>query len=196
MKEGAKRNKMSPSNDNSGLSKGEVWKDLAVRAQQGDKRAYAQLLHELVPFIKSVISGSLANQDWVEDIVQDVLISVHKSLSTYSGDRPFKPWVMSIIRFRKADLLRKYYKDLGHKKVSTENMEYYKQHVTDPGAVGELKDIEAALASLPEKQRKVFEMIKIHGYSTKEVAKEMGMSVSAVKVSAHRTMNKLRDRLK
>ena len=58
-----------------------------------------------------------------------------------------------------------------------------------------MKDIESALADLPENQRKVFEMIKIHGYSAKEVADEMGMSVSAVKVSAHRTMNKLKDRL-
>ena len=51
------------------------------------------------------------------------------------------------------------------------------------------------LADLPDKQRKVFELIKLHGYSAQEVADEMGMSVSAVKVSAHRTMNKLKDRL-
>ena len=56
-------------------------------------------------------------------------------------------------------------------------------------------DIEAALKELPERQRKVFQMIKIEGYTAKEVANEMGMSVSAVKVSAHRTMVKLKGRL-
>ena len=186
---------MSLSNDNSNRPKGEIWKELAIRAQDGDQRAYSDLLNDLVPFIKSVTSGSLANPDWVEDLVQEVLISVHKSLNTYSPDRPFRPWLMAIINFRKTDLLRKYYKNRGNQKTTTDDLEFYRQHVTEPGAAGEFKDIEAALEDLPEKQRKVFEMMKLHGYSAKEVAKEMDMSVSAVKVSAHRTMNKLKDKL-
>ena len=102
---------------------------------------------------------------------------------------------MAIIQFRRTDLLRKYYKNRGNKSVGLEDGEFLSQHVTNPALSGELKDIEAALADLPDKQRKVFELIKIHGYSAQEVAEQMGMSVSAVKVSAHRTMNKLKDRL-
>jgi RNA polymerase sigma factor (sigma-70 family) len=183
------------SNDNRDISRGEVWKDLAVRAQKGDARAYAELLRDIIPFIKGVAAGSLANPDWIEDLVQDVLISVHKSLSTYSEDRPFRPWLSAIIQFRRTDLLRKYYKSRGNKSVGLEDADFQAQHVTNPALSGELKDIEAALADLPDKQRKVFELIKIQGYSAQEVADEMGMSVSAVKVSAHRTMNKLKDRL-
>ncbi|MCL4678871.1 MAG: RNA polymerase sigma factor [Alphaproteobacteria bacterium] len=173
----------------------DLWRELAVKAQQGDQRAYAALLRDIVPFIRAVASGSLANPDWVDDLVQDVLVSVHKSLSTYSDDRPFKPWLSAIIQFRRTDLLRKYYKNRSNKTVGLDDLEFSAQHVTNPAFAGELKDIEAALADLPDNQRKVFEMIKIHGYSAQEVANEMGMSVSAVKVSAHRTMNKLKDRL-
>lgn len=181
--------------DYSELSGDELWRVLAVKAQNGDQRAYAHLLRDIVPYIRAVAAGSLANPDWVDDLVQDVLVSVHKSLSTYSDDRPFKPWLSAIIQFRKTDILRKYYKNRSNKTVDLENPEFSSQHVTNPSLAGELKDIESALADLPENQRKVFEMIKIHGYSAKEVADEMGMSVSAVKVSAHRTMNKLKDRL-
>ncbi|HBR69933.1 MAG TPA: RNA polymerase subunit sigma-24 [Rhodospirillaceae bacterium] len=67
--------------------------------------------------------------------------------------------------------------------------------VTDPAHAGELKDIEDALASLPDKQRKVFELMKIKGYSASEVASEMGMTVTAVKVSAHRAAAKLKEAL-
>ncbi len=173
----------------------DLWRELAIKAQQGDQRAYAALLRDIVPFIRAVASGSLANPDWIDDLVQDVLVSVHKSLSTYSDDRPFKPWLSAIIQFRRTDLLRKYYKNRSNKTVGLDDLEFSAQHVTNPALAGELKDIEAALADLPDNQRKVFEMIKIHGYSAQEVANEMGMSVSAVKVSAHRTMNKLKDRL-
>lgn len=173
----------------------DLWRDLAVKAQSGDQRAYSALLKDIVPYIRAVASGSLANVDWVDDLVQDVLVSVHKSLSTYSEDRPFKPWLSAIIQFRKTDILRKYYKNRGNKTVDVESLEFLGQHVTNPAFAGELKDVEAALSELPENQRKVFEMIKIHGYSAQEVADEMGMSVSAVKVSAHRTQNKLKDRL-
>ena len=46
---------------------------------------------------------------------------------------------------------------------------------------------------LSDKQRKVFKLVKIEGYSAKEVAEEMQMSVSAVKVSVHRSTAKLKE---
>lgn len=177
------------------VNQDDEWSALAVAAQGGDKRAYAQLLNALVPFIKGRIAGGLANPDWIDDITQDVLISVHKSLGTYSSDRPFKPWVNAIIQFRRTDFLRKYYKGKKVKESSAENAHIYEQNVTNAPYAGELKDIEGAIAALPEKQQKIFKMIKIEGYSAQEVGNEMGMSVSAVKVSAHRTTNKLKDML-
>jgi len=136
--------------------------------------------------------GRVANVDWVDDITQDILISVHKSLHTFSSDRPFRPWLMSIITFRKTDFLRKHYSRRGNMQTDLDDLSFQKNHVTNPTHAGEFKDIEKAMNALPDKQRKVFEMIKIKGYSAQEVANEMNMSVSAVKVSAHRTMKKLK----
>ena len=168
------------------------WQEWAAAAQKGDKRAYAALLGELAPYIKNVIIKSLSNPDAAEDIAQEVLISVHKSLDTYSPDRPFKPWLMAIINFRRTDYLRKHYSQRQDKTTTTdENFEFEASNVTIPNNAGELKDIEAALAQLPEQQQRIFRMIKIEGYTAQEVANEMNMNESAVKVSAHRTMKKL-----
>ena len=171
------------------------WNELAIKAQSGDKKSYSALLKDILPFIKASLAGGLANPDWIDDISQDVLISVHKSLSTYSPDRPFKPWLNAIIQFRRTDFLRKHYKSKEVKENAQANMEVFEKSVTFPNTSGELKDIEKALESLPEKQQKIFKMMKIEGYSAKEVANEMDMSVSAVKVSAHRTTNKLKKML-
>lgn len=171
------------------------WEDLALLSQEGDKRAYSTLLRSLTPYIYAVLSQSVANPEWADDIVQDVLVSVHKSLKTYSADRPFKPWLRSIIQFRKTDFLRQHYKRSTVRESAQANSEIHGTDVTYQPDIGELKDIEAAIASFPKKQQIIFKMLKIEGYSAKEVAKEMDMSVSAVKVSAHRTSNKLKELL-
>ena len=171
------------------------WKDLAVLAQKGDKKAYAQLLRGILPHIQKIITPRLANPEWADDITQEVLMSVHKSLKTYSGDRPFKPWLNSIIYYRKTDFLRKYYSNKQNVSVPAEDQINLKSDVTSPEDMTEYKNIEKALEEFPEKQQKVFRMIKIEGYSAQEVAAEMDMSESAVKVSAHRTMEKLKQNL-
>ena len=182
-----------PSNSNYKPSQGEIWTENAILAQSGDKAAYNELLREIAPFIRNYIIKSLANPEWADDITQEVLLSVHRSLNTYSPDRPFRPWLMAIINFRRTDFLRKHYNARENKQTSLESADFLKTHVTNPEYAGEYKDIESALETLPEKQRIVFEMIKIQGFSAKEVANKMDMSVSAVKVSAHRTMNKLKE---
>ena len=155
------------------------WEQLATVSQKGDKRAYQILLKEAA-----------------EDIMQEVLISVHKSLSTYSADRPFKPWLLAILNFRKTDYLRKYYAKRQDKTSTTEeNYEFEAENVTNPDNLGELKDIEKAISSLPEQQQRIFKMVKLEGYTAREVANEMGMKENAVKVSAHRAMMKIRGML-
>jgi RNA polymerase sigma-70 factor (ECF subfamily) len=186
---------MSPS-DKIDETTGERWRLLAARAQGGDRAAYNSLLREIQPFIYKAIAGTLARPDWADDIVQDVLLSVHKSLKTYSPSMPFKPWLGAIIGFRRTDCLRRHYSARMDKQTTLEDPGYTNSHVTNSRHAGEYKDIERALGELPAKQRRVFEMIRIEGYSAKETANEMKMSVSAVKVSAHRAMKKLQDKLK
>jgi RNA polymerase sigma-70 factor (ECF subfamily) len=169
------------------------WDSLAKQAQDGDQKAYRQLLTEITPYIKGSIAGGLANPDWVDDITQNILISVHKSLATYSPSRPFKPWLYSIISFRKADYLRKYYNKRRNQHVPVEDATFSPELVTNPATSGEYKDIEKALEVLPDKQRKIIELMKIEGYTAKEVGEKLDMKESAVKVSAHRSMQKMKD---
>lgn len=168
------------------------WSEWAALAQGGDQKAYQKLLKDIVPSIQTILSGRLANYDWVDDITQEVLISVHKSLKTYNPERSFRPWLMAIVNFRRTDYLRKHYSSRQNVTTDLDDVGFQKNHVTNPDLAGEYIDVEKAMDALPEKQRKVFQMIKIEGYSAQEVADEMNMSVSAVKVSAHRTMKKIK----
>lgn len=174
---------------------GDLWQALAVKAQGGDRRAYHRLLSEIHPYVRNILAGRLANPDWADDIAQDVLVSVHKSLHTYSADRPFRPWLLAIMNFRRTDFLRKHYRSRADRQAVLEQADFEESNVTAPAHAGELKDIEAALNELPPEQREIFTMIKLEGRSAQEVADQLGMSISAVKVSAHRSQKKLQDKL-
>jgi hypothetical protein len=59
----------------------------------GDASAYAALLGEVAALAREMVRrrfGFLQPQD-VEDLVQDVLLSVHAARSTYDPGRPFLP---------------------------------------------------------------------------------------------------------
>jgi len=170
------------------------WREMAAKAQSGDATAYRSLLSELVPVIRRSVIKSLPNPQNADDVVQEVLISVHKALHTYDPKRPFMPWVQSIINFRKTDYLRQHYAQRENMKVSLDDPDT-PDYLVISGHNGTIKDVEEAFDSLPDRQKKVVELMKIKGYSAEEVSQKTGMSVSAVKVSAHRALQKIRERL-
>lgn len=175
-------------------NQGTRWQTWMTKAQAGDQSAYRKLLTEIAPFIKRVIIRSLSKPDQADDIVQEVLLSVHKAMNTYDPQRPFMPWLMAIVNFRRTDYLRSHYAARDNLSAPLEALDA-EDYVTFNGHQGEYKDIENAVASLAPRQREVFDLVKMKGYSAKEVAAKTGMSVSAVKVSVHRSIQKLKEKL-
>lgn len=173
---------------------GAHWQKLMTEAQKGDQVAYRQLLSEIAPFIKRMIIRSLSKPDQADDIVQEVLLSIHKAMSTYDPVRPFMPWLMAIVNFRRTDYLRTHYAARDNLTSPLEALDT-EDYVTFDGHQGEYKDIENAVKSLAPRQRHVFDLVKMKGYTAKEVAEKTGMSVSAVKVSVHRSIQKLKEKL-
>src|SRR5436190_116907 len=83
---------------------------LMQRAQQGDTVAYVQLLNEITPILRRVIrrQRSFLSAADIEDLVQEVLLSVHAVRATYDPARPFMPWLFAITRNRLVDGVRRY----------------------------------------------------------------------------------------
>jgi len=174
--------------------KSERWQVLMREAQDGNNASYRLLLTEIAPFIQRSLFKSLARKEQAEDITQEVLISVHKAMNTYDPARPFLPWLMAIVNFRRTDYLRSHYAARDNMLSPIEDLDL-EDNVTIDRHQGEYKDIEKALTELPHKQREVFDLVKMQGYTAKEVSAKTGMSVSAVKVSVHRSIQKLKEKL-
>jgi len=128
------------------------------------------------------------NPELVPDIYQEVLLTLHKARHTYEPSRPLGPWLFTVARNSVLDALRKGRK-FAEREVPSENLPETIRMEVD----GSLDDqLYAALQTLPDLNRQAVELLKLRGLSLEEAAKQLGVSVSAVKVRAHRGYEQLR----
>lgn len=173
------------------------WPRLMAAAQDGDRAAYERLLRAILPFIRAVAARHHRAPDRIEDVAQDVLLTVHRVRHTYDPARPFGPWLAAIARRRSIDLLRRQ-RRIGA--VETSDAAAY-ETFADPGANKgtEARDTTADLArtlrSLPQGQREALELVKLRELSLADAARLSGRSVGALKVNVHRALKTLRARL-
>ena len=173
--------------------------ELMQAAQAGDTDGYLQLLREIAPVIRHIVKGRrpfLSVED-IEDLVQDVLLSVHAVRATYDPKRPFMPWLAAITRNRLADAARRYVRGQSQE-VGVEDLDVTFSDQSSKSIKEEYRDSDAlrlAIDSLPAGQRSAIEMLKLREMSLKEAAESSGTSVGALKVATHRAMTALRKKL-
>ncbi|MBL1147753.1 MAG: sigma-70 family RNA polymerase sigma factor [Pseudomonadota bacterium] len=183
----------TPDSDSKKLEANPDWSVWMRAAQQGDKTCYNKLLTAIAPVLRRFVQGRIFNHDAIEDIVQEILLAIHKSRHTYNPDEPFERWMYGVARYKMIDYLRKMTRHT-QKEVLTENFETFLHIPSNSNKeTVQMQDLHDALAQLPDKQRKIINMMKLDGYSVAETATEMKMSESAVKVAAHRGYRKMQD---
>ncbi len=171
-----------------------LWSELMQKTQSGDEASYALLLNELIPVVHGFLQTRLADRSFIEDVTQEVLISIHKARHTYDSTKPFSPWFFSIVRRRFIDHLRKITKGAERETI----VDALDWRIAENGSGSNVEvalDLETLLAKLPNKQREAFVLMKVEGLSVSEAAKTTGMSESAIKVSVHRAKKALRKEL-
>jgi RNA polymerase sigma-70 factor (ECF subfamily) len=165
---------------------------LIVRAQQGDAVAYAELLTLLASLARRYARNRLGDVPWLDDVAQEALLTVHAARPTYDVQRPFAPWFYAILSSRFIDVLRR------ERRVSSREIggDALSEAVAGASAAGadrfEIDRMQAALQALPPRQREIVSALKLRDESVKEVSVRMGMTESAVKVTAHRGYRALR----
>jgi RNA polymerase sigma factor (sigma-70 family) len=172
------------------------WRALMASSQDGDHAAYAELLSELFPVLRRFVTRRWPNAHDTEDVVQEILVSIHTVRQTYDRQRPFTPWLMTIAARRVADAARSRYA-----RATETTVDVLPETFHDDGAKSEQEasdDREAlsrAMATLPAGQRQAIELIKLQGLSLDEAAQVTGKSVGSLKVGVHRAIKAMRQAL-
>jgi RNA polymerase sigma-70 factor (ECF subfamily) len=179
---------------------GEHLSRLMARAQQGDQDAYVTLLRAVTPHVRQLVRRKRAflGESDVEDVVQDVLLSIHAVRATYDPRRPFMPWVAAIVRHRLADAARQYARQRAHEFVVDDlDVTFRASESKRQGdTFGDSEALAQAIQVLPPGQRQAVELLKLHELSLKEASVATGSSIGALKIATHRAMASLRRALR
>lgn len=172
-------------------------KHLFLQSLQGDAPSYEEVLRRisvlLRGYLMKTMNPRLRTQEQVEDLVQDVLISIHNKRDLYDVRQPLLPWVYAIARYRLIDSLRAE-KRRPECVEWVEAFDVFASVENPPLALEEEQAGDALVEGLSSRQKEILRLAKVEGVSLSEIALKMDMSLSAVKVSVHRSLKLVRKR--
>lgn len=159
---------------------------LAALSQRGDRAAYAAFLGACQQWLRRYFARKVGGE-FLDDLVQETLLSIHAKLASYDPVRPILPWLAAIARYRWVDQLRRIYKanDTAQEIDDLPGIDDPESEVTARISLDRL------FAQLPDGQVRAIELVKIEGLSVAEAASACGQSKSLVKVNIHRGLKKL-----
>ena len=173
------------------------WSKLMAQAQDGNREAYRKLLEGVTPYLRSLAVRCFKQPTDLEDVVQDILLTVHMLRHAFDPARPFGPWLLAIANRRIIDRLRRDTRrrarevelSIEHETFADPETNLHKQTLGE-AALGQ------AIEKLPPDQRQTITMLKLSEMSLKEAAAASGRSIPALKVATHRAIKSLRRLLK
>jgi RNA polymerase sigma-70 factor (ECF subfamily) len=138
-----------------------------------------------------------------DDAVQDAFIKTFVNLETYRDELPFEVWFTRILVNGCLDRIKARTRRARWMVALEDHGPSGWGEALDPAAVQPTpeaqtlaaerrRQLSAALARLPERQRSVFVLSQEQGYSSREVSAMMGMKESTVRVHLFRAIRKLR----
>ena len=175
---------------------------LVAQAQGGKLEAFEELVRRHSQLIYRALVAILGDPVEAQDGMQDALLSAFKRIAGFQGRSKFSTWLVSIARNTAFQRLR------GRREVeSLDEGECEEDHDFRPRQVRAWQDnpeqccskseirqlVEKGISGLPPKYRVVVMLRDVEQLSTDEVARQLGLSVPAVKVRLLRGRLMLRE---
>jgi RNA polymerase sigma-70 factor (ECF subfamily) len=158
----------------------------------GDAAAYSLLLSELSARLRTYYRRRLGSGSAdAEDLVQETLMAMHERRMTFDRTQPVTAWVYAIARYKLIDHLRR--KSVRASIAPGDCDELFASD--DIGQTAAAQDVERLLATLPGATSEAIRLTRLQGHSVEETARRTAKSVSATKVSIHRGLARLTQRL-
>jgi len=173
-------------------------KKLFLLSFEGDKEAYRVFLHKVTILLKGYLFQHFhryaRNDEIKEELIQDILLLIHRKKSSYRSDMPVTPWLYTIAKHYMIDQCRKNRISISEIKeienIKNENGKFSLEQTED------MLELNEFLGQLSEKQQQILIMSKGYGYTAEEINGYTGFSISSIKVSVHRSLKLLRKGIK
>lgn len=168
-------------------------------AQQGDRASYELVLRDCIPLVKRIARHQGASADFLDDVVQDVLVTLHGARASFDPSRSFTAWLTSITQRRTIDILRKRGRRGAREIHAPLALDTHPSTEPDPEQTvvrrTEAAQLHAYVDGLPETQREAVRSLALEENSLEDASKATGRTKTALKVNLHRAIKTLRARM-
>jgi RNA polymerase sigma-70 factor, ECF subfamily len=164
---------------------------------------FKQLVESHQEKVRNTCFRFLKNREDAEDVAQDVFIQVHDSLDDFRSDSELSTWIYRIAVNKSLDFLRKQKRKKRFTQLTSlfgiNQEEIVLSPLENPHQDLERKErnqiLDSAIDKLPESQKIAITLSRYEGFSNKDLASIMKLSVSAVEALLHRAKWNLRKNL-
>ena len=166
-----------------------------------------QVYHDYAPRIYNTARRMLSSDVDAEDVTQDVLLQVVRKLPTFRGESAFPTWLHRVTV--NAALSHRRKRAVRDERRAADPLDACLEAgaAEDPGRSWTLgpdaqmlarerrRQIERAIAALPDAYRQVFLLADVENLPNADIAEAIGLSLAAVKSRLHRARMLMRDAL-
>ncbi len=168
--------------------------ELMARVAEGEQSALELLFTRWEGPLFAYFHRLGSHPSWVEDLVEETLVTLYRQRKRYDPARPFSPWLYGIarlvwkdhLRHRGRDLYRTRPLDEADAAVSPEPDALLRAEREEQAAL-----IQSAIQGLPVEQREAFILRHYHGLSYEEIAKAADVPLGTIKWRIHEAVRRL-----
>ena len=178
-------------------------RSLERRLKARDERALGELYDQIAPWVLGLTFRILQDEDEAEEVVGDVFVQVWRHIDQHDARRgPLVPWILSIARNRALDVLRRRRRwwrkteRIAEAQGGPEDAVASTPHEAAVPGWPVHREVHAALAALPEEQRRVVLLSYFEGLSHREIARRLKQPLGTVKTRMRMAQQRLTERLK
>jgi len=160
---------------------------LLVQIAQGNEKAFHALYKLHFSKVYAMSLHYMPDAFRAQDMVQEVFGRVWQHRHELPGIRHFEAWVITITRNLLINELRKLYQP-GWQPQHTEN--------ADPQKTLEYRELEnllkQAIGKLSARQQEVYRLSRVEGFSHKEIAQQLGISIDVSREHLSKALRNIR----
>ncbi len=163
---------------------------LIKRFIDGEESVFGELLKRHKDKVRNIIYITLTNSDLVDDIAQEVFITVYRNLKNFRFESQFTTWIYRITINKCKDHLRKKNIRRIFLPLNDEVEEPVFESVNEDSDIKQI--VRDTIAALPDKLRIPLVLKDIEGFSYQEIAESMDCEIGTVKSRIFRAREALK----
>ena len=159
--------------------------------QRGERRYQEMFYRRYAQKMYGICLSYAGERELAQDMLQEAFIKIFKFIGTFKDDGSLEGWVRRIVVNTAIDQLRQ--KSSFNKLINDQSIDSNSFSENDAIPSLSIGEVLSFIRKLPEGARVIFNLFAVEGYSHREIAEQLNISVGTSKSQYNRARNMLKE---